>query len=91
MSAAMPAIAAAADANRLAASLPAQPADVQLFHTTLLKLDSLLANLAGMNAQQTAFSYRGLGSGAATLADISPALLQWCQDEGLAPLLKLSL
>jgi hypothetical protein len=50
----------------------------------------MLQNMAGIDAQQTAFLTK-LSNGRATLADMSPDLLEWCQREELAPLLKLSI
>lgn len=91
MHAAMPAIEVAiADLERLATRAPSRPSDVEAFHTRLLQLDGMLRNMAGMDAQQTAFLTK-LSNGTATLADMSPDLLEWCQREDLAPLLKLSL
>lgn len=91
MHAAMPVIEVAiADLERLATRVPSRPSDIQAFHTRLLQLDGMLRNMAGMDAQQTAFLAK-LSNNRATLADISPDLLEWCQREELAPLLKLSL
>jgi len=91
MQPAMPAIeTAVADLQRLADRMPARPTDIEAFHTKLAQLDALLQNMTGMDAQQTAFLTK-LGNGTATLVDISPALLEWCQREELAPRLKISL
>ena len=91
MQAAMPDIESTmADLQRLADRIPARPSDVNAFHTKLGQLEAMLQNMAGIDAQQTAFLTK-LSNGKATLADMSPDLLEWCQREELAPLLKLSI
>jgi hypothetical protein len=91
MQAAMPDIESTmADLQRLADRIPARPSDVNAFHTKLGQLEAMLQNMAGIDAQQTAFLTK-LSNGRATLADMSPDLLEWCQREELAPLLKLSI
>jgi hypothetical protein len=74
----------------LARKLPERATDVELFHSKLTQLSAALRNMEGMNPQQTAFLDK-VGNGSATLADISPELLDWCRREELAPLLKISL
>ena len=81
---------AVADLQDMAERLPVHPTEIQSFHAKLAHLDTLLRDLRGMDEQQTSFLNR-LSRGTATLADVSPDLLEWCQQEELAALLKISL
>ena len=73
----------------LATKLPKSSAEVTRFHERLAALDDKVRAGSSLNDEQRSFLNR-LRLGAATLNDLSPELLEWCKQNGLARSLKIT-
>jgi hypothetical protein len=74
--------------NAGARVLPRSAEDVQLFHARLFALEQTLTSVSQFTDEQQAFINK-LRSGTATVQDLTPALLAWCQEKGLARTMKI--
>jgi len=75
--------------NEQSLRLPKQPKDIQHFHEQIGTIRNVLNAVPSMTPAQKAFMDR-VDQGTATLADLDDHLLQWCKQQGLAPLLKVT-
>jgi len=73
----------------LATKLPKSSAEVTRFHERLAALDDKVRAASSLNDEQRSFLNR-LRLGEATLNDLSPELLVWCKQNGLARSLKIT-
>jgi hypothetical protein len=79
-----------AEVSSSAQKLPGRPTEVSAFHRQIAALEKKLQRIKGYSHEQTAFLTK-IQTGTATLDDVTPALLEWCQQEGIATSLKVRL